>query len=77
MATYLISTGLILDIVGVWMLYMYGLPERLEREGAGYLRLEGDDPAEKEKAARYDCYSRWAIAALILGFALQILGNHI
>ena len=69
------SAGLLLDIIGVAMLYRYGLPPAgVSRTGAGYLMWGGSHEARK-KGRLYVCLSRVALGCLIAGFALQILSN--
>jgi hypothetical protein len=62
------SIGLLADIAGAVLLWKYGLPEALSREGHSYLILEQTDEAEKAKAARYDWWSRIGLGLLIAGF---------
>ena len=69
------SLGLVFDIIGVVMLFKYGLPEEVSRSGAGFLQLEEDDKDEVAKAARYDTLSRVALGLLVAGFLLQIVSN--
>jgi len=76
MAAYLNSLGLILDIIGVVLLFKYGLPEEVSRKGTGALLLEGNDPSEIAKAKSYDRTAQTALALLVTGFALQIISNH-
>ena len=73
MAHIAATAGLTLDIIGVLLLWRFGLPEAVSRGGFGYVVLEGEDAAEKAKAAAYD---KWAHVGLILivgGFTLQLL----
>jgi hypothetical protein len=67
--------GLAADIVGVYFIWTFGLPERISRTGEGSILLEGVDPAEKAKAERYDLWARRGISFIIGGFVLQIVGN--
>ena len=73
----LAAIGLALDLSGALLLWKYGLPESLSRDGSMNLICEQQDQAEVAKARRYD---RWATAALCLislGFALQLLATFI
>jgi hypothetical protein len=73
----LAAIGLALDLSGALLLWKYGLPESLSRNGSINLICEQQDQAEVAKARRYD---RWATAALrliSLGFALQLLATFI
>lgn len=72
------SLGLAFDIyVGALLIWRYGLPEPLSREGNITIIADQTDSSEKQKAARYDCRSKLGVAALILGFALQMLSNFL
>lgn len=76
MSSAAISTiGLVLDIIGVMLLWRFGLPEAVSRGGVGYIRLLGEDTAEKTKAARYDLWARCGLWLLIGGFLLQLISN--
>jgi len=76
-STWINSLGLLLDICGAILLWKYGLPEAISREGHCYLVLGQKDEAEAAKARTYDCWSRLGLALLILGFALQLVSNFI
>jgi hypothetical protein len=69
------STGLVLDIIGVVIIWRYGLPEPLSREGAIYLIAEQFGQAEKTKAARYDLLSKTGLVLVLGGFVFQLLSN--
>ena len=71
------SIGLVLDIVGVVIIWRYGLPEPLSREGAIYIIAEQSDRAEKLKAARYDLLSKIGLFLVLAGFALQLASNFV
>ena len=72
------SVGLFLDIVGVILLFFFGMPSRVS-EGPPVLSF-GEDPdstKQREKQwKQYQLVSRFAMVLLILGFALQIVSNH-
>ena len=68
------SLGLALDIIGVILLFFYGLPEQINKTGAGVLTWD-NDPKEAEKWKRYKKRSYWALALLTIGFLLQIASN--
>jgi hypothetical protein len=69
------SLGLIFDIAGVIIIWLYGLPPQVDRAGAQHLITEQVDEQEREKAARYDRYSRYGLALLIAGFVFQLVSN--
>ena len=71
------SLGLVLDIAGVCLLFKYGLPERLDREGRSYLMLQTHDDAEIRTARFYDRMSYLALVLIVAGFGLQIVSNYL
>jgi hypothetical protein len=77
METWINSTGLVFDIVGALLLWKYGLPEAINRDGSIDLILEQTSDEEVTKAKHYDNMSKIALGLLILGFALQLLSNFI
>jgi len=75
MKTFINSFGLIFDIVGVLLIWKYGIPEPISKDGTVSIAFEGIDESEKMKAKRYDRVSHVGIFLLVLGFALQLLSN--
>lgn len=76
------SIGLLLDIIGVILLFLYGLPSKVKEDDRGqiYLTVGNDEEAanrERNRFKRYRFLSRFALALLIIGFSLQIIANHI
>ena len=75
-AQWLISTGLILDIFGVVLLYRYGLPSSYPKAATSW---DYEPTAEREKnlpkRKGFECRSHSGLAALVLGFILQIVGT--
>ena len=70
------SLGLGLDIVGIIMLFFFGLPPDPRKGGVGYL-VWGED---KNEARKYDVFKSLSWLALFLvvcGFSLQIASNHL
>lgn len=73
------SVGLILDIIGVLMLFEYGLPSKL-RERGGSLSLEESSEDEKERILhnkKIVCRSYIGLSLIILGFILQLIGTNL
>ena len=66
-----------LDIVGAGLIWKFGLPAELSREGTNYRSTGGKDHAEAAKARRYDQISWWGFLLLVLGFALQLCSNFL
>ena len=74
------SIGLVLDIVGVFLLFKFGLPSDLVHPNqANHLALSSPPPDKwRARQRRWDRHllgSRMGLAALVVGFALQIAGN--
>lgn len=64
-----------MDIIGVILLWRFGLPLEVRRDGHGtYLRPKAD-PAEIAKGKRYDLIAKVAIALIVIGFGLQLWGT--
>jgi hypothetical protein len=71
------STGLLLDMIGAILLLNYGIPPKIDPEGHQHIILEQVDEAEIKRAATYRARSSWGLGLLILGFALQLVGNFL
>lgn len=71
------STGLVLDIVGATLLWKYGLPENVSRDGSDAITSEGTNHQEIAKAKRYDTLGNIGMALLALGFGLQLVSNFL
>ena len=72
------SAGLFLDIVGIILLFFFGMPSRVN-EGPPVLSFGEDLDSTKQREKQWKQYqlvSRFALVLLILGFALQIVSNH-
>jgi hypothetical protein len=74
-STIVNSAGLVLNIVGTLLVWRYGLPAPLSRDGAINIIAEQTDNSEKAEAAKYDCKARLGIGLLLLGFALQLVSS--
>jgi hypothetical protein len=75
------SIGLCLDILGVYLIWRYGLTGGVESERDAASRMESRDRERDERMARararMDRYSARGIGLLILGFLLQLISNWI
>lgn len=69
------ACGLISDIIGVLLLWKFGLPESISREGHDYLVTGDINESEKEKAKKYDTYAKIALLFIIIGFVLQLISD--
>ena len=72
------SAGLALDIAGVILLFIYGLPEDVSKSGGMVIGYPNHD---KEKEVRkwksYKKKSYLGLVLLVLGFLLQLVSNWI
>lgn len=71
------AIGLIFDIVGVLILFKYGLPSKLKEHGGGLL-LEENSEDEKQRNADNNRIIKWAytgLTLLIVGFIFQLIGT--
>ena len=68
--------GLILDIMGVIILFHFGLPADVNRHGTTFIISEQIDKEEKAKGKKYNRLSYIALALLILGFLFQICASY-
>lgn len=75
--TGLNSLGLVLDIAGVVLLFLFGLPPRVGRGGESHLLLEGVDEHELKRERRYNRLSLVGIVLVTLGFGLQLASNFV
>ncbi len=71
------ATGLTFDLVGALLLWRYGLPEAVSRDGSIRLICEQRDDAEAAKARRYDCLATVALCLITTGFGLQLLATFL
>ena len=69
------SVGLALDIGGAVMLFLFGLPPAISREGHSGLLLEGTDEAMKRRERLYDRLGRLGITLIVLGFLCQLVAG--
>lgn len=71
------NIGLTLNIIGVIMLFKYGLPSEINKDGHIGLILEQEDENEKIKWKKYNFFSRVALTIIIIGFLFQLSANFI
>lgn len=80
------TVGLVLNIVGVILVFFYGFPQPSHDEGVG-IGLEDGTPlsdgrtvaqhneAVRKMRERYLCLSRFALGLMILGFLFQLFAT--
>jgi hypothetical protein len=74
----LTTLGLSFDIIGVLLLWRYGLPkEDIKRDGSMGYKQPRTNEKDVSKAKTYDCFSHFGLGLIIAGFALQIAGAYL
>ena len=66
------AVGLFLCLVGVLILFRYGMPFHVPMGGRTILIAEELDEAEKQMEHRYLIYGYFGLALVVIGTALQI-----
>jgi len=66
--------GLLLSVAGVLLLFIYGMPYRVETKGKGSVNLRETDQAEIQEDKRYRRRGYWGLAMVVAGTALQMAG---
>jgi len=61
------SAGLILDILGAILIFVFSIPSKIDRDGHNYLILESEDGKEKKVVINMQDYSeRWTLLMIVL-----------
>ena len=71
---WLTSIGLVLDIIGVCLLFVYGFPQP-DLDDTIKLVSEQKDPDAPRKRRRWVWMSGIGLACLVVGFLLQLWGT--
>jgi hypothetical protein len=71
------TVGLLLAVIGAGLIWKFGLPMDVDREGRVYRITTEVDHQEMAKARRYDRRSGFGFALIIAGFILQALGLYL
>jgi hypothetical protein len=75
-ASTLNTAGLCLDIVGAFLLLVFGVSGGPAKGGVNYLITEQSDPAEEAAYRRHWRTSRFGFLLIIIGSGLQIWSNY-
>jgi hypothetical protein len=73
------SLGLVSDIIGVVIIFIHGLPSKVDEMGGVLLLGENpkDEQIRKNKNKRITRYAYFGLAFIILGFLLQLIGTNL
>lgn len=72
------SVGLVLDILGAFLVWQYGLPAVMEPGGTRYRSRSGSDPeGPSTEKLQYRARSKAGFGLLMAGFILQLLSNFL
>jgi hypothetical protein len=77
MKNHLTLAGLLMTAVGAWLLWKFGLPASLDRQGHIRYVSSRIDETEKKEAKRYDRVAGGGFLLIILGSLLQGLALYI
>jgi formate hydrogenlyase subunit 3/multisubunit Na+/H+ antiporter MnhD subunit len=70
------SIGLVFDIIGVLLLFKFGLPSEISKTGSIGLSLEGTDYEEVKKWKKYNFWSKIGLLFILIGFVFQLYSNY-
>jgi hypothetical protein len=73
-ANILNISGLLMNLVGVILLFRYGMPYRVRTEGANYYVAEDADKHVIAIERRYDLLGKLGLFFIVAGTAAQIVG---
>lgn len=68
-------TGLIIDIIGVVILFIYGLPSEVSKDGIETIVMSSPDETENKKWLKYRFRSRIGLFCVAIGFLFQIASS--
>ena len=71
------SVGLVFDIAGVILLFLFGLSPEVNPNGEMPLMVDQEDESEAKKYKKYKRMSHVALLLLCIGFIFQITSNYI
>ncbi len=60
-------------LIGTIIIFIYGVPTKIDTKGESYMCLEGYDTKEISDIAKYKIISKLGLGSLILSFGLQML----
>jgi len=67
--------GLFLNLIGVLILFRYGMPYRVRTGGAVYIVMEKKNEVDEKEERRYDFFGWIGIALVVIGTGLQMFAT--
>jgi hypothetical protein len=79
LSNWLTIIGLVLDIIGVIMVFKYGLPSRVKEKGSAFGGTETSDQELKRNAGNrsIEIRANVGLVFLLLGFVFQLVANFV
>ncbi len=73
------SIGLVFDIIGVLILFKYGLPSKIQNHKGSIIREEGkeEEKARKKENKKIKQWANLGLILILIGFLLQLIGTNI
>jgi hypothetical protein len=68
------TIGLVLNLVGVILLFRYGMPYKVRTGGQIGLALEQEDESEKALEIEFDNLGLLGLVAIVIGTVFQVIG---
>lgn len=69
--------GLALDIIGVVLVFLFGLPPMVNPEGHSFIVDGTKDETEIQRASIYQHRGQCGLGLVVVGFLLQAAGNGV
>lgn len=67
--------GLCVGLIGAIMVFIFGVPKKIDTGGYVSLALEQKDVKEEKEIVRYKFWGNFGLALIIASFALQIVSQ--
>ena len=71
------SVGLVLGIIGTFLVWKFGIPESISKDGSIGIILEKTDDSQIQKWQDYNFRSKMGLLMLMASFALQLIANFL
>jgi hypothetical protein len=68
------TVGLLLNLIGVFILWLFAIPRRTRSQEGAYVKSDESDPKAVAADARYDCWAKIGLGVIMLATLCQIVG---